>query len=275
MFEDAIDKGFLKANHGRMKFYLMWANHNATTYWDPKQINKDSIYWKGGVNRQIFNTIVDRVINRYFKQPGYYKIDGKPVFCLYELQTFIDGIGGPEQAKEALDYFRKKTIEAGFPGLHLQGIIWGQLPSKLAGVPADKVQTQESVLKYFGFNSMTNYTWTHLVAPVGDYETWADKAVAMWQHFDKDFSIPYFPNISVSWDANPRYIQKVDYIKNSTPAKFEKYAIKAKQYIDAHPHQQRLITVNAWNEWSEGSYLEPDKLNGMGYLDALKRVFKK
>lgn len=35
----------------------------------------------------------------------------------------------------------------------------------------------------------------------------------------------------------------------------------------------KLITVNSWNEWTEGSYLEPDTVNGFGYLEAVRRVF--
>lgn len=274
LLEDCIDNGFLKANKDRMKFYIMWANHNATTYWDAKNPNKDSIYFKGGVNRPTFNIIVDHIIKNYFKQKSYYKINGEPVFCLYELQTFIDGMGGPVKAKEALDYFRKKTKAAGFPDLHLQGILWSALPSKLSGVPSEKVKTQDNVLKYFGFKSLTNYCWAHLQNPDGDYEKWADASTNMWKEFDYDFSIPYFPNVTVSWDANPRFIFKTGYITNSTPDKFAKYLTKAKAYADEHPDQKKLITVNAWNEWSEGSYLEPEKLYGMKYLEAIKKVFQ-
>jgi hypothetical protein len=43
----------------------------------------------------------------------------------------------------------------------------------------------------------------------------------------------------------------------------------------AKPENERIITINSWNEWGEGSYLEPDMINGMGYLDAIKAVFKK
>ena len=203
--EETLNDGFLEANKGRMNFYIMWANHDATSYWDVNNPQKDEVYWKGGVDRQQFDIIVDRVISSYFSDSSYYKINGEPVFCLYELNTFIEGIGGSDRAKEALDYFEQKTIDAGFPGLHLQGILWGALPESLDGVPGDDVATQADVVDYFGFKSLTNYCWAHLQNPDGDYEVWADPSTDMWEEFDRDFEVPYFPNVTVSWDANPRF----------------------------------------------------------------------
>ncbi|WP_317235883.1 glycoside hydrolase family 99-like domain-containing protein [Niabella hibiscisoli] len=225
------------------------------------------------MNRTEFDKVTDRIIARYFKDPSYYKIDGKPVFCIYELQTLIDGLGGAEQTRLALNDFRKKVKAAGFPGLHLQGILWSALPANINGVPGDKIQTQDKVLSFFGFNSITNYCWAHLQNPDGDYEKWADASTNMWTGFTRDFSIPYFPNLTIGWDANPRYPFKAGYITNPAPDKFEKYLQKAKAFVDQHPEQPRLLTINAWNEWSEGSYLEPDTTYKMKYLEAVKRVF--
>ncbi len=148
LLEDCLDNGFLRDNHHRMKFYIMWANHDATTYWDPKEPNKTQVYWKGGVNRITFNTIVNRVINKYFRRSSYYKIDGKPVFASYELDNFIKGIGGTKAAKEALDYFRRKTIEAGFRGLYMQAILWSALQKNLPGVPMERVGTQNLLINF-------------------------------------------------------------------------------------------------------------------------------
>ncbi|SDC90535.1 glycosyltransferase WbsX family protein [Niabella drilacis] len=271
--ESCINNGFLKANRGRMKFYLMWANHDATSYWDARNPRKDSVIWKGGVSRAEFDKITDRLISRYFKNPSYYKINGEPVFCIYELQTLINGLGGPVATKAALDDFRRKTKAAGFPGLHLQGILWSALPASISGVPGDKIQTQDKVLTYFGFKTITNYCWAHLQRPSGDYEKWADASTAMWSGFDHDFSIPYLPNVTIGWDPNPRYPFKAGYITNPAPEKFAKYLEKAKAYLDAHPGQPQIVTINAWNEWSEGSYLEPDTVHKLGYLEVLKRIF--
>ncbi len=47
----------------------------------------------------------------------------------------------------------------------------------------------------------------------------------------------------------------------------------AKDYIDSHDLPAPLVIINSWNEWTEGSYLQPDDLYGYGMLEAVKRVF--
>ena len=61
----------------------------------------------------------------------------------------------------------------------------------------------------------------------------------------------------------------------STPEKFEATLRRAKDWLDKNPQPRmpKLVTVNSWNEWTEGSYLEPDTVNGFGYLEAVRRVF--
>ena len=273
--EDVLNKGFLKAgNNTKMKFYLMWANHTHNAYLDPKNPDKSQIYWQGEVCREIFDGFIDHLIHNYFKQPNYYKIDGKPVFAIYEVSTFIRGMGGEIQAKEALDGFRKKCIEAGLPGVHIQAILWGNIPATLSGTPGDQTKTQDNTVKYFGFESLTNYQWCHFVPTDQDYQSWGEKAQAKYKEFG-EFSVPYFPHVSIDWDPNPRFPGGPQpCVSDVTPAKFEKFLRVAKDYVDAHPNQPPLVTINAWNEWAEGSYLEPDTEFGYGFLEAVKRVFK-
>jgi len=46
-----------------------------------------------------------------------------------------------------------------------------------------------------------------------------------------------------------------------------------KQHLLANPNGPRILNINCWNEWTEGSYLEPDTKNGMKYLEAVQAVF--
>ena len=276
--ESVINNGFLKAkNCKKMKFYLMWANHTANTYWDRTEPDKSKVYWNGETSRQSFDSFTDHIIQDYFKQPNYYQIDGKPVFAIYEIGTFIRGMGSIEAARDALQSLRDKCVAAGLPGLHLQAIVWSALPASLSGTPGDNTQTQDNTLAFLGFNSITNYQWCHLEPTNRDYEDWGNAAIKYWDNYDKLFTVPYFPHVSIDWDPNPRFpmsspVQGTVY--NITPQKFQNFLKKAKTYADEHPKQVPLITINAWNEWAEGSYLEPDTENGYGFLKAIKAVFK-
>jgi hypothetical protein len=63
-------------------------------------------------------------------------------------------------------------------------------------------------------------------------------------------------------------------IVNNSPKAFEEALRSAKQFATERlPAGRRLITINSWNEWTEGSYLEPDTVTGMAYLDAVRKVF--
>ena len=89
----------------------------------------------------------------------------------------------------------------------------------------------------------------------------------------------YFAHASVGWDTNPRYpansIEPT--VMDSTPAKFVAALRRAKDWTDrnAVAGMPKLITINSWNEWTEGSYLEPDEFWRFGYLEAIKKVFAK
>jgi hypothetical protein len=108
-----------------------------------------------------------------------------------------------------------------------------------------------------------------------DYLVYGANSVKIREQMDSILDVPVFPCVSIGWDDTPRFPAKgmkdvVHY--HNTPVSFAALLSKAKKYADAHPEQPKLITINAWNEWVEGSYLLPDMLNGFGYLEAVKEV---
>ncbi len=274
--EGQLNDGYLKArNNDRVKFYLMWANHDVNLTWDKRNagLPNDQLIWKGGVDRAEFEIICHRVIEKYFSHPSYYKVDGKPSFMIYELETFIRGLGGAEQAKDALEWFRKETVKAGFKGLDLQ-VTLRRSGSAVTGIAGDNIGTQSETLKQFGFDGLTHYQFCHFTDINKDYVEIMKDVVNEWSTLEKENNAPYYPHISIGWDNNPRFEMFRDgVVKNNTPANFEKALIMARDYADAHPDQAPLITINSWNEWTETSYLQPCTLYGYGYLEAVKNVF--
>ena len=273
--ENCLNDGFLKAkNRGKMKFYLMWANHNAGPTWD-KRISDagGATIWSGAVDRSEFERAMNRVIERYFHEPNYYTIDGKPVFMIYDMNNLVDGLGGIENTKKALCWFREACVKAGFPGLHLQFAIKSGSANNLSGVDGEK-NLPAREFDYLGFDSCTHYQFVHYVNIDRPYEDVLPDVASEWQKLDTELPFPYFPHVSVGWDNNPRFRKlRPGILTNCTPENIERALRMAKQYADEHPSQPPLITINSWNEWTESSYLQPDDMYGYAYLEAIKRVF--
>lgn len=275
LLEESLNEGFIKAkNADKMKFYLMWANHDVWGYqWNHNIYKPDTILWQGEVGWGNFRLLVDRVINQYFKQPGYFRIENKPVFALWSLTELVQGFNDLDGTKKALDYFREEVEKAGFEGLHFQlsGYNHGKdgkphlLPDELT-----EGKTINEIVSLLGINSITTYNW----GGGTDYIALGERSILWRNNWDSAGSIPYFPNVIVGYDDSPRFPERGKEIVhiNNSPESFAAYLQKAKEYSDNHPDQPKLIIINAWNEWTEGSYLEPDMKWGYGYLESVKKV---
>ena len=280
--ECCLNNGFLGArNNDRMKFYLMWANHNANHLWSYDLSDTEvgeTVIWKGSINRIDFEEMCERLIDKYFFLPNYYTIDGCPVFMIYELATFVEGMGSAEEAAAALEWLKKRVKEKGLPGVHLQ--ITGRSGStlNLSGVDGGEVIDSAEVMKLMGIDSFSHYQYVHFTDIDRDYGEIMEDVKKVWNTAEESYGIPYYAHVSCGWDNNPRFkCFRPGIVKNNTPEAFEKALVAAKEYTDRmlekYPERPALITINSWNEWTETSYLEPDDLYGYGYLEAIKKVF--
>ncbi len=87
----------------------------------------------------------------------------------------------------------------------------------------------------------------------------------------------------MGWDSSPRTVQSdvfsnVGYpfmpmLAGNTPLHFQQALERAKEFLDSSDEAPKILTINAWNEWTEGSYLEPDTQHGDSYLQAIRQVF--
>jgi len=127
------------------------------------------------------------------------------------------------------------------------------------------------IIEYLGINSLTKYGSMH----GHDYIQSGVEAIKKRHILDSILNVPYFPNVEIGWDDTPRFPAKgkkdISY-HHKSPESFAAFLQKAKEYTDDRPLQPKLITINAWNEWVEGSYLIPDVKYGFQHLEAVRKV---
>ena len=274
--EQCLNDGFLQAkNNNKMKFYLMWANHNLTHLLDIRNSQDcETCIWQADVDRNEFEKIVRRLIDQYFRHPCYYKIDGKPVFSIYDFGNLKKGLGSMENVRDALSWFRDECTRCGLAGLHLQLILQSACTLNLSGVDHNRCTLTPEDIEYLQADSITHYQYVHFTNIDRDYLEILPDVVQEWKNLSSAYTVPYFPHVSVGWDNNPRFRHFMPgVLQNNTPENVRLAFQEAKQYIDAATLPAPLLTVNSWNEWTESSYLLPDDLYQYGYLEAIKQTF--
>jgi hypothetical protein len=279
-----LDRGFLAkgADHS-MKFALMWANHDWLNVHPARADGPSGALLSGKVTRSGFSAIVHHLIDDYFSKPNYWCIGRAPYFSIYDLGNFIAGLGGMSAARSALDLFREEAARAGFSRIHLNLINW---QNRLLENDGGFVITPK-IVQDLGFDSVGSYAWVHhctkFVFPETDYLDALQQNQEFWKGEAATQSVPYFPNVSVGWDASPRVCPSdkfenrgypfMSVFKNDTPENFKIALERGRAHLDGAKLPTKHLSINAWNEWTEGSYLEPDETNGFRYLEAIRDVF--
>jgi lipopolysaccharide biosynthesis protein len=82
----------------------------------------------------------------------------------------------------------------------------------------------------------------------------------------------HYQTIFVRWDSTPRRSRKGIIIVNATPDLFASGLAEIVESVQSKPHDDRLVFINAWNEWAEGNHLEPDLRFGNQYLEKIKEI---
>jgi hypothetical protein len=266
--------------HG-MKFAVMWANHHWSNIHPWKTATPATRLESGSVDADQFVAATDYLLERYFGHPAYLRLAGRPYLSIYELPTLVEGLGGVDRTKAALDGLRTRADRAGYGEIHLNAIAQEHPVLPEEGGALDSA----ALVSRLGFDSVTSYVWVHhhplptLLTPYADMLERAEKG---WEALAARFDVPYFPNVTVGWDPSPRTVQSDRYnpslgyphtniISDATPQQFGRALDKMRAV--AEQTNAPLVTINAWNEWTEGSYLEPDTVYRTEHLEQIRRVF--
>ena len=282
---EALENGFLRAsNRNDVKFACMWTNHPWYVLYPTLLPNGYKAYPPSfapadGSLKECWQSL-SYIISRYCHLENYWRIDDKPVVCIWDPNRLEKNIGvdGVKQLFAELTEFARKL---GHKGLHFHSSGFYSPNSKEVGY--------NTAGSYNPFTWVAdNYQPKNIELP--DYGVAAaDVAFKLWPKHHDDFAIPYLPSLSPGWDSTPRYIPPVSrpdqpnrdawpncvILDNENPASFKALVQSAFAYLNKHKDVPPILTIACFNEWTEGHYLLPDNRFGYGMLDALAEAVGK
>lgn len=253
----------LLAEKGReydFPFCLCWANENWTRRWDGAE--HDVLMQQSHTPDDHANVFADLL--RYMKDPRYIRVDGKPVVLVYRPAII------PE-VMQMVEIWRAAAKEAGLPGIYLVATTAFGF-SDPAGVGFDALcQFPPHAVAVGGLNGEVDFLNPQFQGNIYDYRETVDAYCEILNGIaEAPHRNAFFPGVMTSWDNEARKPGRGHIFHGATPAIFNEWVSKTLAWSSKYnsPSEQ-IVFVNAWNEWAEGTYLEPDRRYGYAYLNAV------
>lgn len=245
----ALDNYLRAGNKSKIRFCLLWANHD-TSPQSPADFDAMVGYW----------------IDHYFNQPTYYRIDERPVIFLFSydhLDAKAKKIG--ETIMTLLKRANSKAQSKGLKGIYF--VLTAN------GMPNNEL---EDWLRQAGFAAYTAWNYAETKGGrIADYNLMVDVYLEYYRAAAKTRKrIPYIVPASPGWDSRPWSGSGAVVRNDPTPEKFERMLLGAKKLLDDPMTAPKVLMIEAWNEFGEGSYVEPTKKWGYRYLETIRKVFK-
>jgi hypothetical protein len=282
--ERALTNGFLKASRGKkFKFALMWANHDWRNFHPAGRMQPYPVNHNWSTTRHTVGMVWDYIIENFMLRDNYWQVNGSPYFSIYAMNRFIKQMGGVEAATEVIALLREKAQRAGLPGVHINAIWMDMLDSS----PQCSECPQKDWAEKIGIDSYTTYNntciadWWFDKREQVDYAENSAKYLEICRKAQSILPAPYYPVITLGWDSSPRSVQSESWdrepgypylpVMDATPELFGEAVKATVENLSSRPSRERIVFFNAWNEWTEGSYLEPDTNYGMSFLETIKK----
>ncbi|WP_368031184.1 glycoside hydrolase family 99-like domain-containing protein [Arcobacter sp. s6] len=235
-----------------MPFCLCFANENWTRRWDG--LENDVLMAQTYSNTFEIDLAEEMLV--YLQDKRYIKIDGKPLVIIYR----IDILPSPT---EFSNRFRGECHKLGIGEIYLCSVLSFGIGNAINYGFDDNIEFPLHGINNLSVTEKVNIFDENFNGKVFSYPN------VVKSELNKDIDFPRFRGIMPSWDNEARKPNEGHIIHGSTP---ELYKIWLQNLcyktINERPESKRFVFINAWNEWAEGSHLEPDRRYGYAYLEA-------
>ncbi|MBO5479074.1 MAG: glycoside hydrolase family 99-like domain-containing protein [Clostridia bacterium] len=250
-----------------IKFCISWANEPWTKTWTGKDKEVLMPQKYGGIEEWEEHI---KYLIPFFKDSRYILKDNKPVFLLYRAENIVN-------CGEMIEYWERRLKEQGFSGIYVIETLTGwqkkeKIDNSSAVVPMEPMHCFARDL------SLLERIWHSLIKKLKlqrfhiynfySYDIIWEKIIKKNIETKKDVYYGAFMN----WDNTARKGENAIVIKGFSLEKFKKYfdLIYKRSLVE----NKDFLFFNAWNEWSEGTYLEPDDKYQFEYLKIISEVKK-
>lgn len=242
-----------------MPFCLCWANENWTRRWNGG--DQDILAEQKYLPEDRLRFVED--IAPYILDPRYIRVDGRPLLIIYRPQNIPD-------IRATAEEWRKHFRQIGVGEVHLcAALIFNNLDYTQFGFDSG-VEFPPHNRVLLGVNCVNTRIQFHQPF-MGCVMRYHDLANAYLNRDQTGQNI--FRAVFPSWDNTARSRHQALIFINGTPENYEHWLSRTiAQTRQEHPNSDRLVFINAWNEWAEGCHLEPDQKHGRKFLEATLRA---
>jgi lipopolysaccharide biosynthesis protein len=244
-----------------MPFCLCWANENWTRRWD----GRDNEILIGQEHSDEDDTAVMHDLIRYFRSSHYIRIDGKPLLLIYRVTLFPD-------FRRTSELWREQCRREGIGEIYLAMV--GSFEQNGGPLVTPEKFGCDAMVEFPPHGGAKHCKPTgEIVNPAFNGQTFDYRDYAVWSANRPMPPFPYFRSAMPSWDNTARRQNDSHIFVNSSPGDFQAWLERICQLTHEHNSpSERFVFINAWNEWAEGAYLEPDLQFGHSYLEAVRNA---
>ena len=240
-------ENLLKHQEIDFPFCVCWANENWTRGWDGLD-EEVLITQRHGAEDDVAYI---RSLIPAFRDRRYIRVGGKPLVLIYRPALLLD-------AKQTIESWKEEARKSGIEDLYVV-----RVENFDRNIPPQQFGCDAGVKFAPGYDEQTGRT-----PEICSYEALVSEDFL----FDSDY--PLFKCVCPGWDNTPRRGARGTVFQGSSPEKYSLWLKNALRYTeDRFQGDERLLFVNAWNEWGEGAHLEPDEKYGYAWLVATKSAF--
>ncbi len=248
---------FIRDKQNDFPFCLCWANENWTRRWDGK--DSDILIAQNHSEEDDINFIKD--LKKYITDDRYIKINNKPLIIIYRPSLLPN-------AKETASRWRKWSKDEGIGNIYLAYTqsFETEDPRKYGFDAAIEFPPNNADIQEISHNVKIKSDFS------GNIWNWNDLLERSKNITQKKYK--FFNSVTPSWDNTARKKNNASILIGNNPTKFNQWVRNASLNVLKNPllnKNEKFLFVNAWNEWAEGAYLEPDNVFGYSYLNALKQ----